>query len=118
MTEQFLTEQQEKLETMRDDLLRTVDVETDEFNTLFSDLATKDNAEIAKELEDHTAIGMMESIDRERLRNISSALYRIDHGTYGVCASCGSEIQQERLSAMPTASLCIYCKERREEDQQ
>lgn len=116
LDKEFLEEQRKRLETMRDELLETVDIETEEYNRLFHDLATKDSAEIAKELEDHTAIGVMETIDRERLRNISSALYKLDHDSYGTCTSCGSIIGRERLQAMPTASMCISCKTRREKE--
>lgn len=112
----FLEEQRKRLETMRDELLETVEIETEEYNRLFHQLAAKDSAEIAKELEDHTALGVMETIDRERLRNISSALYKLEHGSYGTCTSCGSIISRERLEAMPTASMCISCKTRREKE--
>jgi DnaK suppressor protein len=113
---EFLEQQRRKLETMRNELLETVEIETDEYNRLFNELATKDSAEIAKELEDHTALGVMETIDRERLRNVSSALYKLEHGSYGTCTSCGSIISRERLEAMPTASMCISCKTRREKE--
>lgn len=42
------------------------------------------------------------------------ALERIEAGTYGICDSCGEEIEQERLDAMPVTSLCIECKRREE----
>lgn len=114
--QEFITEQREMLKQMRDELLETVDIETEEFNRLFSDLSTKDSGEIAKELEDHTALGMMSTIDRERLRKISSALYKLDHDSYGVCTSCGAPIGRQRLEAMPTASMCIRCKTRQENE--
>jgi DnaK suppressor protein len=115
--EKFYAEQKQRLEKMRDELLATVDIETDEFNRLFTELSTKDSGEIAKELEDHTALGMMSTIDRERLRKMSSALYKLDHDTYGECTSCGATISRERLEAMPTASMCISCKSRQEKEQ-
>lgn len=42
------------------------------------------------------------------------ALEKIRTGTYGVCESCGQEIESARLDAMPITSLCIECKKREE----
>jgi DnaK suppressor protein len=38
---------------------------------------------------------------------IEAALGRIDDGTYGRCTACGRQIDQERLEAVPYATLCI-----------
>ena len=44
------------------------------------------------------------------LAEIDAALRRIDEGTFGACARCGKPIGEERLEAMPYATLCIECK--------
>jgi DnaK suppressor protein len=49
---------------------------------------------------------------RQRLEDVVAALGRIDRGTYGRCERCGNDISPERLEAVPTASLCIKCKQR------
>jgi RNA polymerase-binding transcription factor len=41
------------------------------------------------------------------LVEIESALARIEGGTYGVCTACGGPIGEERLEAVPYATLCI-----------
>jgi DnaK suppressor protein len=41
------------------------------------------------------------------LIEIEAALARIDDGTYGLCAACGGPISEERLEALPYATLCI-----------
>jgi RNA polymerase-binding transcription factor DksA len=38
---------------------------------------------------------------------IDVAIARIDEGTYGTCATCGAVIPEERLDAVPYASLCL-----------
>ena len=38
---------------------------------------------------------------------IEAALERIDAGTYGQCSVCGRPIGEERLEAIPYATLCI-----------
>jgi RNA polymerase-binding protein DksA len=41
------------------------------------------------------------------LAEIDAALKRIDDGTYGTCNKCGRQIGEERLEALPWATLCI-----------
>jgi DnaK suppressor protein len=43
------------------------------------------------------------------LGEIDAALARIEAGTYGRCAQCGSEIPEERLELRPFASRCVAC---------
>jgi RNA polymerase-binding protein DksA len=45
---------------------------------------------------------------------IDAALARIDDGTFGVCQRCGRPIVEERLEALPWATLCIDCKREQE----
>ncbi len=54
--------------------------------------------------------------DRERklLRKISSALIRVEEGSYGFCDETGEEIGLKRLEARPVATLCVEAQERRE----
>lgn len=52
-----------------------------------------------------------EENEREALDEVKSALDRLRAGTYGVCTRCEAEIPSARLEAMPTATLCIQCKE-------
>jgi len=48
------------------------------------------------------------------LRQIEDALERIKLGIYGRCSECGKPIQEERLSAVPWALLCVSCQRRKE----
>lgn len=45
----------------------------------------------------------------ESLRNITSALSRIDSGDFGHCLMCDELISTARLEVDPSASLCINC---------
>lgn len=42
--------------------------------------------------------------------SLSEALASLDDGTYGTCENCGKQIGQERLEALPYATLCLQCK--------
>jgi DnaK suppressor protein len=45
----------------------------------------------------------------ETLGETEDALRKFDAGTYGCCESCGNQIAEARLEAMPAARLCINC---------
>ncbi len=49
-----------------------------------------------------------ESIGAE-IQLIKAALTRIEKGTYQECMSCGGDISEKRLEALPYTSLCISC---------
>lgn len=48
------------------------------------------------------------------LKKMRAALKRIDDGSFGACEDCGAEISMKRLTARPTATVCISCKEENE----
>lgn len=54
------------------------------------------------------------SNEMEVLYVLDDALKRIDEGTYGICEDCKQPISKTRLKALPQASLCIKCQEKRE----
>jgi DnaK suppressor protein len=49
---------------------------------------------------------------RTNLQEVDRALAKIDAGTFGTCERCGGPIAEERLEAIPWATLCIDCKQR------
>ncbi len=57
--------------------------------------------------------GLEENVDR-LLVEVEAALARIDDGTYGTCVVCGRPIDEERLRAVPYATLCIDDKRAQE----
>ena len=52
--------------------------------------------------------------DVDELRAVQHALVRLKSGQYGICQSCGGEIDPARLEALPYAVLCVRCQERAE----
>jgi DnaK suppressor protein len=48
---------------------------------------------------------MVDTVGAQR-RRIEAALARLDDGSYGRCAVCGKEIDDERLEARPEADTC------------
>jgi len=60
------------------------------------------------------------NLDRESnlLRNVRSALRRIDDGSFGICMHCEEEISPKRLNAVPWAPYCIQCQEQADRSQE
>jgi DnaK suppressor protein len=48
------------------------------------------------------------------IEEIEAALRRIEDGTYGTCVVCAKPIGEERLEAVPYATLCIDDKRKQE----
>jgi RNA polymerase-binding protein DksA len=75
--------------------------------------------------DNHLADTATETYDRELeytleenaehvLVEIDAALKRIENGTYGMCTNCDGQIPEERLEALPWATLCIGCQRQQE----
>jgi DnaK suppressor protein len=47
----------------------------------------------------------LDAIDAQ-ITEVRSALVRLDIGRFGICAVCGAPIETDRLTAIPTATLC------------
>src|SRR5258705_13280059 len=50
---------------------------------------------------------------RDTLMDLDAALAKLEAGTYGQCESCGDDIAEARLEAMPAARLCMSCASKR-----
>lgn len=72
-------------------------------------MADQGSAAVEREL-DFT----LEENERTELEELRAALQRFDDGTFGVCTNCGIDIPTERLEAVPTARLCMTCKQAEE----
>lgn len=58
--------------------------------------------------------GVLELLEYE-LEKIEDALYRLDHGQYGICEICGQNIPAARLERLPNTTLCVSCAGKRRE---
>lgn len=84
------------------------------------------NLERATEMsgyDDHPADLASETFEREKdlalesnivdlLNKVNTSLEKLDEGSYGICDSCGVEINASRMEALPWASLCRDCQDR------
>lgn len=86
----------------------------DETGELVSGSADQHMADTATETVEREIGNTLELHDERLIVAIDAALARIDAGTYGQCVNCGAQIPEERLEAMPWATLCIDCKRKEE----
>ncbi len=68
-----------------------------------------DSKEQAGELENREVLDDIANAASAEIADIRAALARMDAGTYGTCASCGTAIDARRLAARPYAVDCISC---------
>ncbi|MFP7570198.1 TraR/DksA family transcriptional regulator [Marivita sp. S2033] len=80
-----------------------------EIEDQLDDPMPKDWEDRASERQGDEVLQALGNSDLEELRGIDAALDRIDNGSYGVCATCGETISDERLEAVPTTALCRTC---------
>jgi RNA polymerase-binding transcription factor DksA len=55
---------------------------------------------------------LLDFVNTQPLVEIRDTIQRIQQGTFGTCAVCGSEIPGEILESRPNARLCSACAER------
>jgi DnaK suppressor protein len=101
------------LEERRDELrreLREHGADPDRDEVAFDDDAGF--ADRSHSTEERSRLIALVSALRADLLEVRRALAALDGGTYGTCERCGNPIGDERLDAIPWATLCIDCKRR------
>ncbi len=83
----------------------------DNDNHASSELSSYDNhpAEIASELFDKEHQMALKKLEQHEIKELERATKKIIDGTYGICESCGKDIDPKRLELLPQAKLCIEC---------
>ncbi len=113
--EEFRTLLEERRRAMVEDVQRELDKHEDQ---RFRDLLIPPGGDVGDRSVADVLVNLnLAEIDRdvEELRAIEYALARINAGSYGICQSCGSPIDEQRLRAIPETPLCIECQTRLEE---
>lgn len=80
--------------------------------SIFPELGDQASSEI-----DRNFMLRLKGRERKLLKKIDEILDKIDNGTYGICESCGEEINIKRLEARPVTTMCIDCKTEQEEEE-
>ncbi len=69
----------------------------------------KDAPDAAIVIENDEILAAIEKAARSELEHIERALERLDEGVFGLCETCGAEIEDKRLKAVPYATQCRGC---------
>jgi DnaK suppressor protein len=80
-------------------------------------LDTNVEPEVEEEGQEENIARLLARLDergKAEIEAVDAALGRIASGNYGRCAACGGPIPPARLDAMPTATTCVRCAQRRE----
>ncbi len=95
----------EKHRQLADEVGRTALYGKDQEDDSIKDLGDQANTAYTREFFFELGNG-----DRRILRDVVSALQRIDDGSFGSCERCGEAIGDKRLEALPFARYCIDCQ--------
>ena len=109
MDEKFIAETKEKLLAQRKTILEALAEQNSDLKNLVKPVESGDEADVASDVIDRTMLDALGAQNSLRLKQIEAALERIRTGKYGICLSCGKEIPQARLEALPYAFLCVNC---------
>ena len=111
----FLAKMREQLGEMKIKLLSEMDSELRAEREGNKDEGM-DTYDLASEERDREINFILSDRERVKVKQVDDALGRLDDGTYGVCESCGLEITEERLQALPFTRLCRDCQQEQEKE--
>lgn len=111
----FLAKVRERLTDMKARLLNEMDSELKAEREGNKDEGM-DTYDLASEERDREINFILSDRERAKIKQIDDALERLEEGTYGVCDSCGLEIGEERMEAMPFTRLCRDCQQDQERE--
>ena len=103
MDTEFVERMRQKLLAMKEDILKNLMAENQDFQELVNADDSKDLVDIASSDIDKKTLDALGAQDMKRLRLIEAALGRIENGRYGICMKSGKMIPKERLEAIPYA---------------
>jgi DnaK suppressor protein len=106
----FLTDLRQNLLEMKNKLVAEIDSELKAEREGNKDEGM-DTYDLASEERDREINFILSDRERVKIKQIDDALVRLEDGSYGVCESCGLEVAEERLEAMPFTRLCRDCQQ-------
>ncbi len=112
--EKIMQEIKQSLISQREALLREAE---EALNNLPGEINFPDMGDQATAETDRNFMLRLRDRERMLLKKIDETIERIDNNSYGICSSCGNEIDIKRLVARPVTDLCIDCKIRQEEEE-
>lgn len=103
-------ETKDRLQALRDELthrIKSIDADIHHKN----EPVEKDFAEQVTQRENDEVLNAIDEEAQQTVKLIDVALAQIEKGNYGTCVGCGEKIPDERLAALPYATVCVNCAE-------
>jgi RNA polymerase-binding protein DksA len=113
--EQFLAKMHEYLTGTKTRLIREIATQLRTERDASRD-DCMDSCDLASEENERELSTMLSERERLKVGQIDDALRRIASLKYGLCETCGLEVTEERLNAMPFTRLCCDCQQEREHE--
>ena len=117
MTLKNMSQLKEQLIKIRKDLLGDLQKtretsQNEEFTEFVSDITDDASRSFNRQM-----ILNLGEHEREQLKLVEEALYKIENGGYGVCVLCEKSIPPARLKLVPFAQYCVECLSQIEKEQ-
>lgn len=110
MDDRFINEMEQLLRVQEAEIIKNLLSENESFQELISDTVPKDNVDQASGDMDSKVLDVVVRRELQKLAQIRNAIAKIKANHYGICIRCGNKIAQDRLRAIPYATVCMDCK--------
>ena len=101
-----------RLEEIRDELDRTVDVLKGEHPLSRGGSAEAGDAGANLTEADRNEAAVQAALAQRA--QVTTALARVDDGSYGLCVDCANPVPELRLEARPATERCVPCQSKRD----
>jgi len=114
MEKKLIEELKERLETEKVSIEKELESFAKKDDSPKGDWETKypnrENGNMEEEADEVQEYGNLLPVEHSlelKLRDVNSALEKMENGTYGICEKCGKKIEEERLLVCPEAKTCL-----------
>lgn len=107
LTRQEIAEISAQLNEMKTDIAKNVQ---DKKNLDMLEPEVGDSIDQATQSLDKEILFELSDNERKMLRDIESALRKMEKNTYGLCEHCKNLIEKKRIKALPSARYCMACQ--------
>jgi DnaK suppressor protein len=119
LDENFIAKQKERLQSLRDELLRIMRVAEEDERTRTeqdADFTEHDAGDMSRDIFDREVDATIVEQVQQRLAIVERALQKIEEGTYGLSDVSGEPIPRGRLEAVPEAIRTVEEQQRFERE--
>jgi DnaK suppressor protein len=119
LDENFIAKQKERLQSLRDELLRIMRVAEEDERTRTeqdADFTEHDAGDMSRDIFDREVDATIVEQVEQRLAIVERALQKIEEGTYGLSDVSGEPIPRGRLEAVPEAIRTVEEQQRFERE--